>query len=395
MLRAHLEEIWRAGVAACLPERVLPHHLPEPPKGRTILLALGKAAVPMARIVEERWRGPLAGLAVTRHGAASPLGRVELIAAGHPVPDRASVTAAERLLRLAGQAGPDDLVLVLLSGGASALACLPGEGLALEEKRKLTADLLRSGADIGEINCVRRHLSRIKGGRLALAAAPARLVTLAISDVFGDRPEDIGSGPTAADPSGVAEAEQVLRDHGIAPPDGGWSESAKAVTGDYRIVARGRDALEAAGAAAERLGYRPRLVECAGEARDVGREHGAAARAMAPGEALISGGELVVTMTGAGRGGPNQEYALAAALALAGDKRTAGLAADTDGIDGNGEAAGAFFDGATARSRRRAEAALKANDSGTLLGRGGDLFVTGPTGTNVNDLRIVLRARSA
>jgi hydroxypyruvate reductase len=303
------------------------------------------------------------------------------------------VTAAERLLRLAEQAGPDDLVLVLLSGGASALACLPAEGLTLEAKRRLTADLLRSGADIGEINCVRRHLSRLKGGRLGLAAAPARLVTLAISDVFGDRPEDIGSGPTIADPTEIADAQEVLRQHCIAPPEGGWSESAKAVPGDYRIVARGRDAVEAAGAAAERLGYRPRMVECAGEARDVGREHGAAARAMAPGEALISGGELVVTVTGEGRGGPNQEYALAAALALDGARRVSGLAADTDGIDGNGDAAGAFFDGAMARPRRNAEAALAANDSGTFLDRRGALFRPGPTGTNVNDLRIILAER--
>jgi glycerate 2-kinase len=391
-VREELEAIWRAGVDACLAERVLPPHLPEPPKGRTFVLALGKAAVPMARVVEERWRGPLAGLAVTRHGAASPLGRIEIVAAGHPIPDRASVVAAERLLRLAAQAGPDDLVLVLLSGGASALACLPAEGLTLEATRKLTHDLLRSGADIGEINCVRRHLSRIKGGRLALAAAPARLVTLAISDVFGDRPEDIGSGPTAADPTTIEEAKAVLREYRIASPDCGWSESPKAVTGDYRIVARGRDALRAAGAAAERLGYRPRLVECAGEARDVGREHGMLARSLAPGEALISGGELVVTMTSDGRGGPNQEYALAAALALAGDKKVAGLAADTDGIDGNGDAAGAFFDGATARPSRRAGAALAANDSGTFLDRRGALFRTGPTGTNVNDLRILLAA---
>jgi glycerate 2-kinase len=391
--REELEAIWRAGISACLPERVLPPHLPEPPRGRTILLALGKAAVPMARVVEERWRGPLTGLAVTRHGAASPLGRIEAIAAGHPVPDRASVVAAERLLRLAAAAGPDDLVLVLLSGGASALACLPGDGLTLDAARKLNVDLLRSGADIGEINCVRRHLSRIKGGRLALAAAPARLVTLAISDVLGDRPEDIGSGPTAADPTTIEDARAVLRALAIELPAEGWSETPKSVPGDYRIVGRGRDAVAAAVAAAERLGYRPRGVECAGEARDVGREHGALARTMAPGEALISGGELTVTMRGDGRGGPNQEYALAAALAVAGNGRIAGLAADTDGIDGNGDVAGAFFDGTIARPARRAEAALAANDSGTFLDRRGALFRTGPTGTNVNDLRILLAAR--
>ncbi|HEX4737282.1 MAG TPA: DUF4147 domain-containing protein [Allosphingosinicella sp.] len=393
MSREHLETIWRAGVEACLPERVVPQHLPDPPKGRTIVLALGKGAVPMARAVEERWRGPLAGIAVTRHGAATPLNRIEVLAAGHPVPDRASVIAAERLLRLAGQAGADDLVLVLLSGGASALACLPSDGFSLDAKRKLTHDLLRSGADIHEINCVRRHLSRIKGGRLALAAAPARLVTLAISDVFRDRPEDIGSGPIAADPTTVEEAKAVLRDYDIEAPEAGWSETPKSVPGEYRIVARGWNALEAAGAAAERLGYRPRLIECVGEARDVGREHGRLARDMAPGEALISGGELTVTMLGDGKGGRNQEYALAAALAVAGDGRIEGLAGDTDGIDGNGAAAGAFFDGRSARSRGKAEAALEANDSGSFFARNGGLFVTGPTGTNVNDLRIILCAR--
>ena len=393
MSREHLETIWREGVEACLPERVVPQNLPDPPTGRTIVLALGKGAVPMARAVEERWRGPLSGLAVTHHAAAAPLNRIEVLAASHPVPDRTSVIAAERLLRLASQAGPEDLVLVLLSGGASALACLPSEGLSLEAKRKLTSDLLRSGADIHEINCVRRHLSRIKGGRLALAAAPARLLTLAISDVFQDRPEDIGSGPTVADPTLVEEAKAVLRDCGIEPPEDGWSESAKSVPGEYCIIARGRDALEAAGAAAERLGYRARLVECVGEARDVGREHGRLARDMAPGEALISGGELTVTVRGDGKGGPNQEYALAAALATAGDGHVAGLAADTDGIDGHGEAAGAFFDGRTAASRRKAEAALAANDSGGFFDRNGGLFVTGPTGTNVNDLRIILSAR--
>ncbi|MFL6862498.1 MAG: glycerate kinase [Allosphingosinicella sp.] len=389
MGRDDLEAIWRAGVAACQPARVVPPHLPEPPRGRTILLALGKAAVPMTRAVEAHWRGPLEGLAVAPRGAATPLGRIQAVAAGHPLPDRASVTAAERLLRLAEGAGADDLVLLLLSGGASALACLPGEGLGLDAKRQLTDRLLRSGAGISEINVVRRHLSRFKGGRLALAAAPARLVTLAISDTFLDRPEDIGSGPTAGDPTGIDDALAILTEHGIAAPETGWSETPKSVLGDYRIVARGRDALHAAAAEAERRGYRPRAFECEGEARRVGAEHARLARALGPGEALISGGELTVTVTGAGRGGPNQEYALAAAIGLKGARGLAGLAGDTDGIDGNGDAAGAFFDGRTAG--RGAEAALAANDSGAFLDRRGALFRPGPTGTNVNDLRIVLR----
>lgn len=366
----------------------MPPHLPEPPKGRTIVLALGKAAVPMTRAVEQAWRGPLEGLAVAPHGETGRLQGIDIVTAGHPVPDAGSVAAGERLLRLAGSAGPDDLVLVLLSGGASSLACLPGEGLTLEAKRRVTESLLRSGADITKINCVRRHVSRIKGGRLALAAAPARVVTLAISDVIGDRPEDIGSGPTAGDATIVTEARAILAALGIEAPDVGWSETPKSVPGGYRIVACAADALAAAGAEAERLGYRPRLFECDGEARRVAAEHARMARAMAPGEALISGGELTVTVTGPGRGGPNQEYALAAAIGLQGTRGLSGLAGDTDGIDGNADAAAAFFDGETAGPG--AQAALDANDSYAFLDSRNALFRTGLTGTNVNDLRIIL-----
>ncbi|HEU0098942.1 MAG TPA: DUF4147 domain-containing protein [Allosphingosinicella sp.] len=388
MSRDHLQSIWRAGVEACLPERVLPSHLPDPPRGRTFLLALGKAAVPMTAAVERRWPGPLCGLAVAPDGGGGPLQRVEVARAGHPVPDPGSLAAARRLLALAQEAREEDLVLVLLSGGASSLACLPGEGLGLEEKGRLTAALLRSGATVGEINCVRRHLSGFKGGRLALAAAPARLVTLAISDVVGDRPEDIGSGPTAADPTGLDEARAILERRSIPGPKRGWSETPTHVPGDYRIVARGADALAAAAARAERLGYRVRLLECEGEARDVGREHARLALAAEPGTAIISGGELTVTVRGDGRGGPNQEYALAAAVALEGRAGISGLAADTDGIDGVGEAAGAFVEGAAPGGG----AALERNDSGTWFAARGGLFVTGPTGTNVNDLRILLVA---
>jgi glycerate 2-kinase len=387
MSREHLQAIWRAGLEACLPERVLPPHLPSPPPGRTLLLALGKAAVPMAQAVESRWDGPLSGLAVTRRGSEAPAGRIESLGSAHPVPDESSVAAATRLLGLAREAGPDDLVLVLLSGGASALACLPGEGLSLAEKQRLTSALLRSGATVSEINCVRRHLSRFKGGRLALAAAAARLSTLAVSDVVGDSPEDIGSGPTAADPTGVGDARAILARFGIAPPERGWSETPAQVPGDWRLVARGADALAGAAAEARRLGYRVRLIECEGEAREVGRDHAALALRAGPGTAIISGGELTVTVRGSGRGGPNQEYALAAALALAGRPDIEGLAADTDGIDGTSEAAGAFFAGGGAPG---GEAALAANDSGAWFERRGGLFVTGPTATNVSDLRILL-----
>lgn len=387
--REQLESIWRAGVEACLPERALPPHLPEPPAGRTLLLALGKAALTMASCVEKRWTGPLSGLAVTPRGSGGTLERIEVLAAPHPVPDETSVAAAGRLLDLARSAREDDLVLVLLSGGASSLACLPAASLELERKRRLTEKLLRSGADVREINCVRRHLSRFKGGRLALAAAPARLVTLAISDVAGDRREDIGSGPTAADPSTVAQAQAVLDRYGIAAGSPAWSETPKQVTGDWRLVASAATALEAAAAEARRLGYGVRLLECEGEAREVGREHAALVLRAGPGTAFISGGELTVTVRGPGRGGPNQEYALAASLALRGRTDIRGLAADTDGIDGASEAAGAFFDGGGTAD---GEAALEANDSGGWFAKSGGAFVTGPTGTNVSDLRILLVA---
>jgi hydroxypyruvate reductase len=389
MSREHLEAIWRAGMEACLPERVLPQRLPDPPPGRTIVLALGKAAVPMAKAVEARWNGDLSGLAVAPQGSDDSLQRIETIVAAHPVPDESSVAAAGRLLELAQGAGEADLVLVLLSGGASSLACLPGPGLELAEKQGLTRALLQSGASVSEINCVRRHLSRFKGGRLALAAAPAQLVTFAISDVIGDAPEDIGSGPTARDPSSVAEARSILARYRIVAPEQGWSETPKAVPGSWRLVAHGGTALEAAAAKARLLGYEVRLLECQGEAREVGPEHSALAVQAKPGTALISGGELTVTVSGSGRGGPNQEYALAAALALRGRRDVCGLAADTDGIDGDSEAAGAFFDGSDPRG---GEAALEENDSGSWFARRDGLFVTGPTGTNVSDLRILLVA---
>ena len=386
--REDLERIWRAGVAACHPCRVLPAQLPEPPAGRTILLAIGKAAAAMAEAAERHCYAPLAGLAVAPHGTRARLRTIRLMTAAHPVPDEAGVAAAERLLELAKEAGADDLVLVLLSGGASALACLPAEGLTLDRKKQITADLLRSGRSIGDINCVRRHLSQIKGGKLGRAAQPARLVTLAISDVVGDRPEDIGSGPTAADPSTIEQAAAILAD------DLPWSETVKLdEAGDwqasYRVVATNDDALSAASAEARRLGYEVEsLGRCCGEARNVAHRHADLAR-QARRKALISGGEVTVAVAGAGRGGPNQEYALALALALR-DIPFAALAADTDGIDGNGPAAGAFVDDRTSHRRSGADRALAENDTSSFFAALGDDFVTGPTGTNVDDLRIIL-----
>jgi hydroxypyruvate reductase len=402
--RRILEAMFRAAVAACHPRHVLPQHLPEPPPGRTFLLALGKGAAAAAEIVEDIWEGPLTGLAVAPHGTAAHLRHIDLLTANHPVPDESSVAAAQRLLALAEEAQAEDLVLVLLSGGASALACLPAPGLTLAEKQRITEALLRSGAPISAINSVRRHLSAIKGGRLAAAAQPARLVTLAISDVVGDRPEEIGSGPTVPDPTRIEDARALLAGYGIEPPAHGWSESIKPEAAahwraDYGIVARNADALAAAATEAQRQGYAPLLFTSEGEARAVAADHARLAlEAHAEGKriALISGGELTVTMKGTGTGGPNHEYALALALALKGAPNIHALAADTDGIDGRSPAAGAFADPSTlARARildLDAEQALADNNSGGFFAKLGDLFMTGPTGTNANDLRILLIA---
>jgi hydroxypyruvate reductase len=373
-MRDQLVRMFQAGIAACHPDVVLPGHLPaEAPR---LVLAIGKAAGAMARVAEAHFPG-VGGLAVVPHGWDAELASIELRHAGHPVPDEASVAAAERLLTLAGDGG----ALVLLSGGASALACLPAAGLSLADKQGITTALLRSGATVAEINCVRRHMSRIKGGRL-----PAAL-TLAISDVVGDRPEDIGSGLTVADPTTVADASIILDRYGLEAP---LSETAKRVAGEFRIIAGATDLLAAAAVEAERLGYHPVLLnECTGEAREVGRVHAEAALALPPGSALISGGELTVTATGTGKGGPNLEYALGAASRLAGRPDIMGLAADSDGIDGSSGAAGAFFSGADAAGA----AALAPNDSAAWFTAAGGQFTPGPTGTNVNDLRIILVGR--
>jgi hydroxypyruvate reductase len=402
--RAALEAIFRAGVAACRADRLLPPHLPPAPPGRTIVLALGKSAVPMAQAVEASGRYErIDGLAVAPYGAPGALTRSPIAYAAHPVPDVGSEAGARMLLHMASEAGAGDLVLVLLSGGASALAAAPGKGLSLQAKGAVTEALLRSGAQIGEINAVRRHLSLIKGGRLAAAAWPAKVVTLAISDVVGDAPEAIGSGPTVADPTTVEDAKAVLARYGVADPGAGWSETLKPGDprlegGEYRIVGRNADALAAAAGEARRLGYEPVVLgEVVGEARDVAAaharlalEHAAAGRRTA----LISGGELTVTVRGRGKGGPNQEYALALAVALDAAPGVWALACDSDGIDGAGGAAGGF---ATPDTISRARAAgwdaadaLQANDSGGLLEAIGDRLVTGLTGVNVNDLRVVL-----
>lgn len=400
--RALLEGAFQAAVEACKRPGPIIDALPARPKGRVIVIAAGKGAVPMAQAVEAHWPD-VTGIAVTRTGYGGRLKAIELVEASHPVPDEAGARAAQRCLELAQGAGADDLVLVLLSGGASALLAAPSPPMTLADKREITSALLKSGARIEEINLVRRHLSRIKGGRLAAAAFPAQVVTLAVSDVVGDSPADIGSGPTVGDATTIADARAVLARYHI-PDHDAWSESIK--PGDpclansrYEIVVRAADALAAAARFLEDDGYEPVILEAeaTGEARLVARRHAEAAIRHRRGErhvALLSGGELTVTIHGHGEGGPNQEYALALAIEIAGESGITALAADTDGVDGNRDVAGAYVDGDTtyelAEETIDASEALAANDSGGALGEIGALFTPGPTLTNVNDLRMIL-----
>ena len=418
-----LRDLFDAAVAAADPARSVPAHLPaQPPdaapdgaKGRTVVIGAGKASAAMARAVEECWEGALSGLVVTRYGCAVPCERIEIVEAAHPVPDARGVDAARRILELARGLGPDDLLVALISGGGSALLSAPAGGLTLDDKQGLNEALLRSGATISEMNCVRKHLSAIKGGRLAAAAHPARVVSLLISDVPGDDPAVIGSGPTVADPTTTAEALAVIEKYGIEVPEHvtAYLQSAEAETpkpGDPAfdntetiIVARPRGSLEAAAGAAEQAGLTPSVLGDAieGEARAVAWEHAKLALAVALGDGpmaapgvLLSGGEVTVTLAGSGRGGPNTEYLLALALALDGAEGIYAMACDTDGIDGSEDNAGAVI-GPDTLSRARdqglnAEAFLENNDAYSFFEALGDLVVTGPTLTNVNDFRAII-----
>ncbi len=419
--RQLLESLFRAAVAASHPAHCLPPNLPEPPpRGRLVVLAAGKGAGALTEVAERHYlaripENRLDGIAVTRHGYGRPTRRIAMVEAGHPVPDEAGIAGTERALEFADAAGLDDLVLVLLSGGASANWIAPAAGITLEEKQAATRALLRSGANIAEINCVRKHLSRIKGGRLARRAHPARVVTLAISDVPGDDPAVIGSGPTVPDPTTLADARAIVGKYRLALPpavtralDDPGNESPK--PGDeifagtaYRIVARPADALAAARTRARQAGYDCMVLgdRLQGEARVVAAEHARLARDIAAQGrklAILSGGELTVTLRGGGRGGPNQEYALALAIALDGAEGIAAMAADTDGTDGGrgrpDDPAGAFID-ATTLARAKAAgldpaAFLADNDSTGFFNGIGDLFTPGPTFTNVTDFRAIV-----
>jgi glycerate 2-kinase len=415
--RELLRRLFDAGVAAADPARCVPAALaeldPPGPGGRLIVVGAGKAAAAMAQAVEAAWPGPLSGLVVTRYGHGAPCARIEVVEAAHPVPDAAGAAAAARILGLVSGLTANDRVLALMSGGGSALLAAPAPGVTLEQKQAIGAALLNSGATIADINCVRKHLSAIKGGRLALAAWPAPVLTLAISDVPGDDPAVIASGPTVADPTTAVDALKVLDSHAIEIPAelrrrlaSGELETPKPgdlAAGAFRLVASPRQMLEAAAAEARRLGVMPLILGDAieGEAREVGRvlagiavacgRHGFPAQKPC---VLLSGGETTVTVRGAGRGGRNTEFLLGAALALAGEPGIHALAADTDGIDGAGDNAGAFV-GPDSLARARAAgldaaASLAANDAGSFFAGLGDLLVTGPTRTNVNDFRAFL-----
>ena len=403
-MRALLEESFRAAVSAADPLRILPPHLPALPRGRTFVAAAGKAAASMALAVECHWprAAPLDGLAITRYAHGLPVERIRVIEAGHPVPDAAGEDAARALLAEVRKLGPDDLLLALVSGGGSSLLSLPAPGVPMEGLKAMTRELLRCGAPIQEMNTVRKHLSAIQGGRLA-AACRAPVLALVISDVTGDDPTHVASGPCAPDPTTVADAQAVLRKYGIAAP-GEFSETPK--PGDplfarveNRVIATARGSLEAAAAVFAAKGIAPTVLgdDIVGEARDVARDMAARVRAMQRPSVLISGGECTVTVRGeGGRGGRCAEFLLALAVALDGAADIHAIAADTDGIDGSEDNAGAVIAPDTlARARARgidAQAMLDANDSYGFFGALGDLVLTGPTRTNVNDFRAVLLA---
>jgi glycerate 2-kinase len=420
--RPLLRAIFDAAVAAAHPDVVLSAHLRPVPKGRVICLAAGKGAAAMAAAAERHYLDALeldperlSGVATTRHGHGVPTRRIKVIEAGHPVPDEAGLKGAEESLRLAQGAGADDLLLVLLSGGGSANWIAPADGVSFAQKQQVTRALLRSGAPIGEVNTVRKHLSRIKGGRLARAGSRAEIVTLAISDVPRDDPSAIASGPTVPDPTTLADARAIVAKYSLNVDDAvrralddAGNESCK--PGDaafararFELIARPRASLDAAIGKARAAGYE--IVDLGadleGEARDVAADHAQLAlRARAEGRrvAILSGGELTVTVRGNGRGGPNQEYALALAGPLGNTPGVSVLAADTDGADGGAgsaaDPAGAMIDQATFAKMKslglNANAYLDNNDATAFFAATGDLLLTGPTLTNVNDIRAIL-----
>jgi len=414
--RTTLLALFRQGIASADPAVCVPPLLPEPPAGRTVVVAAGKAAAAMARAVEDAWPHPLEGIAVTRYGHGVDCDRIEVIEASHPVPDDRGEVAARRLIETVSGLGRNDMVLCLISGGGSALLGLPAAGITLDEKKAINKALLASGAPIKDMNCVRKHLSAIKGGRLAEAAMPARVITIGISDVPGDDPSVIASGPTVADATTLADARAVIARYGIAIPDSirahledPLNETPKPghpafERTDFRMASTPAKMVLAVTQAARVEGFDVVSLgaDIEGEARDVGGAHAALAldraATMRPGDRpvmIISGGETTVTVTGVGgRGGRNSEYLLSLALGLGGHPRIHALACDTDGIDGSQDNAGALLDPMTLTRALNAgldpSALLSSHDSWGLFQVTGDLVVTGPTRTNVNDLRLIV-----
>ena len=404
-----------AAIAAALPDKTLPAYLPKPPKGRTLVVGCGKAAGSMAKAVEDHWPGELSGMVVTRYGYKVPTKRIEVVEAAHPVPDEAGREAAGRMLKMVQGLSAEDLVLFLVSGGGSALLSLPAPGLTLADKQAINKALLKSGANITEMNCVRKHLSAVKGGRLAAACAPAKVITLAISDIPGDDPAVIASGPTVADATTFSDALAILEKYRITEPKAVVEHlrAAKEETpkpGDPRLaktelhtIAAPQMSLEAAAEIARKAGVTPVILGDAieGEAREVAMVHAGIARQVKRhGQpagmpcVLLSGGETTVTVRGKGRGGRNAEFLLALAVALGGESGIHALAGDTDGVDGTEDNAGAMVTPDSlvraAQHNLDAKKMLADNDGYRFISGLGDLVVTGPTLTNVNDFRAIL-----
>ena len=413
--KAFLTSLFDAAVAAADPHVIVPRNLPAPPKGRTVVVGAGKGAAQLAAAFESVWDGPLSGAVVTRYGYAVPCERIDVLEAAHPVPDQAGLEASARLMREVEALGEDDLVVALICGGGSALLPAPPEGFALEDEVALNRALLACGAPIAAMNTLRKHFSRIKGGRLALAAAPARVVSLIVSDIPGDDPAQVASGPTVPDRSGREEAQRVIARYRLELPEAVKrfvaSEAAACPDpGDSRfrrnavsIIASARVSLEAAAERAREMGFDAVILSDAveGEAREAGLFHAALAREVAlrnrPFEKpviILSGGETTVTLRGDGKGGRNSEFLLSFAQGIEGVEGIYALAADTDGIDGSEDNAGAFCSGASVTRLRDLghdpQAMLDANDAWSAFHALDDLFVPGPTGTNVNDLRAIL-----
>jgi len=413
-----LKAMFQAGVDAALPSVCVPAHLPPKPKGRTVIIGAGKASGAMAKALEDVWDGPLEGLVVTRYGYRLPTDRLEVVEAAHPVPDEAGREAARRIFEMVQGLSEDDLVLCLISGGGSALLAAPAEGITLEDKQAVNKALLASGATISEMNTVRKHLSAIKGGRLARAAYPAKVVALMISDVPGDDPSIIASGPTVPDPSTKADAIGIVEKYTLDLPENvrraleTGEETPKPGDPCFErveniMIATPQASLEAAAEVARKAGVTPVILgdSIEGESRDVALVHAGIARQCAmrgqpqePPCVLISGGETTITLKGKGKGGRNTEFLLALAIALDGLEGVYALAGDTDGVDGSEDNAGALIDPDTLARAEKAglnpKAMLADNDPYTFFKGIGDLLETGPTMTNVNDLRAILIERT-